>query len=1355
MAHNKGSSLSNARGRESYVGSQIRDYISLLDVLYANAFEEEDIDSAVAKKTEVDFYSGAPPQWLNFYWAERATSADKTTPLIKRDGYTELMENIKKQCKGDLTSTMNLLHQPGSGGTTLVKQVLWDMRKTLRCAVLTGPTSDITAIAKQVIHLFTAGGQGQQNTVLLLLEDERILENLQDAIIKEIAERNITTHRPVVILLNCVRKAVIKQEYHNKSRHVILRTELSEAEKQQFEEKQIEISRSYITEHKQFHGFNIMRENFSGDYVKETCAFLNVRKNRRPKNSQLLAFLSLVNAYVPGSHLLLSQCQAFLGTPDPIYGGPSFEQRMEPFTQLIVTFPARQGQDKHVCMAHPLIAQQCVELLATAGVTRSDTARNFLTDFCGEEVQQHLMPVIKDMLTKREITVDHQQNTGNETQDLFSQKYVLQIKLTKREMGEERTDTFSRLIHDIEAKEPKSNRVSVLQLASEKITQNPFFPQALARFFYIVKSEYGEAEQWAKIAKDRDPKNSFVADTLGQVYKTHLKSRVYDPSISAQDILQLAVKAFEAFKDVERAAENEQGADIQDDGMTKVSHIFNNRGLFGYLHVANIVFDSLVSLDKNWQKVLTMEISAESFFISIGQKKLFKYKPLISSLRDEVERKCEFFDGYLTYSKPNIKKNEPHYFQTDVKNCYCKYVGTCTPIHSESAIDVPLQKLKEEKAITFPGLLSCLDKGYDESNLSRITKLWEEIQECEKKKDGGGENKAAQNFILANIILSKVEAASPVLTPLPILRSILERHLLANFGNQTPEFYFLVLLLFWPEEHKKMGFNVDINKCVLEMQDSYNNTYKKHLRSRYLRPLIFLGRGEGLSRLVHRSKIDNLLARENPMAGPEERPDFIDQKWSSGEVWREPSVQDLLLPVNGVVRQHRVFARVHGKEIEVCADQRSKVWKTGDVCFYLGFTIRGPVAYGIQYPSHHGHFFHSDRMTGGVPRKMLEVPDIKSIKDGPVRSCTTCANVMESTNWVQVEPAVFTEEGPMFSMSRLGRYECRVSGLRWVCKDHVNLKYQFSSWEPHRAMMKSLGYEQGGPLLDVTIVAGKLEEVHLPHFACFGDDPSFKEKVRVLHVEDCGVSVEQVDEVTRFHVKILHPTFSPKGVLVRSGFPVKAHCDLLLYQAKTAFLTLHAYLVPCDSSVEQAMKKKEQSYGYRSIRKPQPVKSLRMKDWFSLTTSPSAEVKPPNMKLRYDNTTPNFFEVFIEDADVDFGMKLISDVEGEIVWDHTIRKADYRHKTTQNSQNLHFVDLHRTDLIQRVCLVKPILDQILAKSVITDEGYSTVMAKRTTQDQMRELYMGPLRASGISAKNIFYEILKELEPLLIKELKGE
>eukprot|EP00063_Salmo_salar_P037125 XP_014011960.1 PREDICTED: uncharacterized protein LOC106577981 [Salmo salar] len=185
-----------------------------------------------------------------------------------------------------------------------------------------------------------------------------------------------------------------------------------------------------------------------------------------------------------------------------------------------------------------------------------------------------------------------------------------------------------------------------------------------------------------------------------------------------------------------------------------------------------------------------------------------------------------------------------------------------------------------------------------------------------------------------------------------------------------------------------------------------------------------------------------------------------------------------------------------------------------------------------------------------------------------------------------------------------------------------------------------------------------------------------------------------------------------------------------------------------------AMKKKEQSHGYRSIRKPQPVKSLRMKDWFSLTTSsPSAEVKPPNMKLRYDNTKLNFFEVFIKDADVDFSMKLISDVEGKIVWVHTIRKAEYRDERTQNSQSKHFVDLHRTDLIQRVSQVDPILDRLLKSGVITANGYSEMRSERTKQKKMRELFDWPLTGCGPKGKDIFLEILKEQEPFLIRELK--
>lgn len=101
-------------------------------------------------------------------------------------------------------------------------QILWDLRKTLRSAVFTLPTSDITTIANQVINLFTAGRQGDQNTVLLLLNDEQILDSLQDSIMTKIAKREIFAHMPVAIFLNCVRKAEI-QEWAR----VILKKELS------------------------------------------------------------------------------------------------------------------------------------------------------------------------------------------------------------------------------------------------------------------------------------------------------------------------------------------------------------------------------------------------------------------------------------------------------------------------------------------------------------------------------------------------------------------------------------------------------------------------------------------------------------------------------------------------------------------------------------------------------------------------------------------------------------------------------------------------------------------------------------------------------------------------------------------------------------------------------------------------------------------------------------------------------------------------------------------------------------------------------------------------------------------------
>ncbi|TKS93174.1 39S ribosomal protein L48, mitochondrial [Collichthys lucidus] len=229
-----GPARSTARGGEIYVGNEFRDFFHLLDVLCANQFEGEPFEPKLLEQIEENFYRGAPPNWLNFYISEQA----KESGIIKRDGYNRLVQEIREKKKQPGISTVKLFHQPGCGGTTLAMQVLWGLRKSFRCAeVLTRSPLDIANVADAVIDLYTAGSSGHQNTVLLLVNDEQILENLQDSIMEKIAERKIVTHMPVVIFLSCIRKVSIVQ-----NDNVALKGVLTDTEKQKFDEKKEELS---------------------------------------------------------------------------------------------------------------------------------------------------------------------------------------------------------------------------------------------------------------------------------------------------------------------------------------------------------------------------------------------------------------------------------------------------------------------------------------------------------------------------------------------------------------------------------------------------------------------------------------------------------------------------------------------------------------------------------------------------------------------------------------------------------------------------------------------------------------------------------------------------------------------------------------------------------------------------------------------------------------------------------------------------------------------------------------------------------------------------------------------------------
>uniref|UniRef100_A0A3Q4GZT7 Uncharacterized protein n=1 Tax=Neolamprologus brichardi TaxID=32507 RepID=A0A3Q4GZT7_NEOBR len=756
-------------------------------------------------------------------------------------------------------------------------QVMWDLRKTFRCAILTGSTSDMAKVAKEVVQLFTAGRRNYQNTVLLLVDDKKILEDLKISIMMTVAEKKIVTCMPVVIFLSCVRNNAPQQ-----SDHIVLKNTLSDNEKEKpnemeaFNEKKKELQSRYKDKCEQFHGFNIMQSNFSQDYVREACAALeNSKKTNKPRKTQLAAFLSLLNDYVPGSYLLESQCLDFLRHED--YDDLSLEDQMQPFSHLIITFQEDGRAEKKVRMAHSMIAQYCTELLAKAGLTRSDTTRNFLNSFCRDKEDNFLSSSIKDMLTKREMKITEDPTEG-------------------RDVKEEKP-LFSKLILDIKEKE-RNNR-DKNYVASNTFGQNPFFPQALARFYYIELKDYNQAEMWARRAIERDPQNSFVADTLGQVHKNHLMNNEVS---ELRDILRLAKKAIKAFEDEEKLAEDEDGPDMKKHGNIKVSPFYNFRGQFGYLQVCNTLYYKLVSQNETWEEVLTKNVSMGSVLELLGENKLQRFNDLILSLRDDIEKKCMFLEKFQTYSKPKTEKDDPEYISKDISNCYQKYVDNTT---AKQLIQMFQEGNLDEQSVE---VLSFLIKQYTQSDLKDIS------TKCREMCPSADSETALVNNILT-LFIGKMPSSK----------------------KDPPELHMFSLLWYWAGNQGQCDY--DLSELTQQMYKSYENTYKKYFRNRYLLPVFFIGKGEGVKRIVHRSVIEkHLKAIEADWS----------KNWKKEEIFRNPDVQELLLRLDGEVRNYKVYTRVGGKEIEMDANVRNKIWKPRSVTFYLGFTIRGPVAFAIH-----------------------------------------------------------------------------------------------------------------------------------------------------------------------------------------------------------------------------------------------------------------------------------------------------------------------------------------------------------------------------------------------------------------------
>ncbi|XP_055767209.1 uncharacterized protein LOC129842605 [Salvelinus fontinalis] len=401
------------------------------------------------------------------------------------------------------------------------------------------------------------------------------------------------------------------------------------------------------------------------------------------------------------------------------------------------------------------------------------------------------------------------------------------------------------------------------------------------------------------------------------------------------------------------------------------------------------------------------------------------------------------------------------------------------------------------------------------------------------------------------------------------------------------------------------------------------------------------------------------------------------------------------------------------------------------------------------------------------------------IKPGPEKlipqSCKTCDHVEDSTHWLQIEPLTSTVQGVTTFRHRTpkGSYECTVSGLRWLCERDVILKYHFRNWDPYSQLLKDMQYTQGGPLLDITMELGELEEVHLPHFVCLGTNPSLRNEMKILHVEEHGVSLEEVHEVTRFHAKILHPKFSPISLILRLlSWNVDVHCDVVLYMAVIkATVISRLYLLLSDSSQKKAVRDREKdqiSEGYKEFLLSSPNGSLKLNSWFAFKNPHSTSIYPEKIQLLPADTRPSCCQMVMGNTGVDIEMELIGDDE-RTVWKSVVSKDVYSKDSHPTRAVLgaggpaessltgspeHQLSSVRTKFVNQVskAVLNGLLDGLLQHTVINQEEMESVKVIAERAEKARDIIDMVLR-KGTESCSRMINLLGELDHCLCSQLQ--
>ncbi|XP_036382239.1 sterile alpha motif domain-containing protein 9-like [Megalops cyprinoides] len=912
--------------------------MSSLEILCADQCDNTGDDPEAEKErenVEKQFYHGGKVSWMNFWLAEKKIVGE----LIQRDTFKDISKLLSETPKWSVdqipVNIINIYHHPGSGGSTVARQVLWSNRKDLRCAVVK-PSFSVATVAEHAVKLreYEENDPHKCLPVLLLVEDceKEYLDDLRYELEVAMKTKKINQGTLCFVLLSC-RQSRDPEKMCKVSplQNFSVTHKLSADEKKQFTQKLIELKKQYLPEH--ILTFVLMSEEFDRAYIIKFVRDLLNGINHSSVATRLILYVALLNTHVQNSYLSQSHCETLLQLTIHMkktelvtterksserFRRHLFESSLSEQAKLLFIHLRNEKTNiQFIRMIHPLVAEEVLRQLLGSHQQQSKVA----TDLLQEDV------LFENSFGKGEY-----------------HKFLrdLCMKRNKISRGDKSDSSFSPLIEHVLKTETKEKAIEILKEGYTRFGDDAFFAQQLSRLHYTYEM-FEEAKYWAEVAEKKMPNNSYILDTKGQVYrrwfnaKCKLLEKVVVTPENTVDAIATAIEAMECFRACEATANSDQESLNNSGYFSEVDSIFD---------VLKLLFQVFPEGDKGHSECLQYLVTG---YIPEEVKK--PWAPFHSTLKCIHKNMCEALERIsedLTHFQTAVTAEDESLSSEMKLNNPMKWLAKRSSCYGTLFREAPFHTFKQSQLLKRMNIFS-LGGG----NMTTIFSLLSEKKSAPLEQIiaaySGNKRKLDQTelaiYIASQIALGCLSPTSSKLEKLEELRELCQQFRKER-GRYVPNALFLQTLLFWPDVDDNKHDRDANYEVVMSAVDALKKSYSIKMKSvpqkeKRIFTHFFLGNGNGLSKIVHKSKMEKLTKL---LTMSERR-----MKWLSGDVWKMHEIAVLLRRVQGWTEDGKVYIQGSGgKPFMIHALNSDSVpYGNENVEFYLGFTFQGPVANGI------------------------------------------------------------------------------------------------------------------------------------------------------------------------------------------------------------------------------------------------------------------------------------------------------------------------------------------------------------------------------------------------------------------------